>query len=55
MAHRGSEKSNLPRIAFEISKELKKAFEHYCIEKGKGTKAVMTEVIEKLVAGKIKI
>lgn len=55
MAHKGSEKSNAPRIALEVTKELKKAFEHYCIENEVGTKETVTKLIEKLLSGKIKL
>jgi hypothetical protein len=55
MAHKGTEKSNLPRIAFEISKELKKKYEHFLIENGRSTKEIMTDIVEKLVAGKLKL
>ena len=55
MAHKGAEKSNMPRVAFEVSKELKKAWDHYLIENDLSVKVIMTKLLERIIAGEISL
>lgn len=55
MAHRGADPSNLPRIALQVSKDLKKKVDQYCLDTNRTNKQLVTELLEKLFAGKIKL